>query len=71
MGKPFKDREINIYTCLTNPSRPCLALIDGFPMIFEGPTPMKVRKMAEDWRKEAIKQDKLIPRVKKRDRVQS
>lgn len=66
MGKPFKDREINIYTCLTNPAKPCVALIDGFPMIFEAPTPLKARKLAEDWRTEAIRQDKLRPARRKK-----
>ena len=62
---PFTERKIHVYTCLTDPSRKCLAVIDGFAMIFRGDTPMQARKAADDWRKEAIASDKLLSKAQK------
>lgn len=48
---PFWDAPIDVYTCLTNPDRPCIARIGRAPVFFTGKTPMKARQAAEDWRK--------------------
>lgn len=65
MGKPITDRPIHVYTCLTNPSRKPIALIEGFPMIFTGPTPMQAKRAADDWRRKAVAGDKLLTKAKK------
>ena len=61
MGTPVIHREINVFTCLNDPTRSPIAMIDGFPMIFTGQTPFRARKSADDWRRKATQGDKLIP----------
>lgn len=62
---PITERPIHVYTCLTDETRSPIAMIEGWPMVFTGPTPMRVRKVADDWRREAVSMDKLIPKAKK------
>lgn len=63
--KPITERPIHVYTCLSDPSRKCVALIDGWPMIFKGETPMKAKRVADDFRREAILNDKAMTREQK------
>ncbi len=57
---------IHVYTCMTDPTRRCLAMINGFSgMIFKGDTPIKAKKAAEEWRREAVRNDKLISAERK------
>lgn len=58
---PITQREIHVYTCLTQPDRKPMAIIDGCPWLFHAETPMRARKNADDWRREMVRQDKLIP----------
>lgn len=61
MGTPVIHRQINVYACVNDPSLKPIALIEGFPMIFTGETPMKARSAADNWRRKATADDKLIP----------
>lgn len=61
----FTEREIHVYTCMTDTSRKCIAMIDGFTMIFKGDTAMQARQAADEWRKEAIASDKLLTKTQK------
>lgn len=62
---PITERAIHVYTCLTDPERKPIAMIDKWPMVFKGETPMRARKAADDWRREAVRADKLIPKARK------
>ncbi|WP_213546408.1 hypothetical protein [Vannielia litorea] len=42
---------IHVYTCMTDPQRPPVAMIGNLHFVFRGETPMKARKAADDWRK--------------------
>lgn len=59
---PLTEREIHVYTCMTDPSRKALAVIDGWNMNFYGDTPLKARNAADAFRKEAVANDKLMAR---------
>lgn len=65
MGVPITEREIHVYTCLSDPTRKCVAMIENWPMVFKGETPMKARRNADDWRREAVRNDKAMSRAKK------
>lgn len=65
MGKPITERAIHVYTCLSDPTRKCVALIDGWPMIFKGDTPLHAKRVADDWRRDAIRNDKALSKAKK------
>ena len=62
---PITEREIHTWTPFNNSSKPCVAMIEGWPMVFYGSTPMKAHMAADVWRKEAIRNDKLIPKLRK------
>lgn len=62
---PITAREIHTWTAFSDPEKPCIAMIEGWPMIFYGATPMKAHRAADTWRKNAIKDDKLIPKLRK------
>lgn len=47
---PFWDTPIDVYTCITNPERKCIARIGRAPVFFTGKTPMQAKRAAEDWR---------------------
>ena len=51
--KSFADLPIHVFTPLT-PGDVYLALIGDGPVLFKGPTPMAVRKMAQAWRDEEM-----------------
>lgn len=59
------EQPIDVYTCVNDPSQPCTAVIRGWPMMFRGATPMKARKVADDWRRDAILKDKLLTTAQK------
>lgn len=65
MGKSITERNIYVYTCVNDPKRKCVALIDGLPMIFKGDTPMQAKRVADDWRRKAVRNDKLLSDEKK------
>lgn len=62
---PITERQIHVYSCVTDPARKCVSIIDGWPMIFKGETPLRARKAADEWRREAVRNDKLIPKLRK------
>lgn len=59
------ERPIHVYTCMTDPNRKCVALIDKLPMIFKGDTPMKAKQVADEWRREAVRTSKTISKARK------
>lgn len=67
MGKPITERPIHVYTCLSDPERKCVAIIDGLPMIFKGDSPMRAKRAADEWRQKAVRDDKLLTKVKKEE----
>lgn len=62
---PITERPIHTWTAFSDPEKPCIAMIEGWPMLFYGPTPMRAHKNADDWRREAVRNDKLIPKARK------
>ena len=67
MGTPVIHRGIKVFSCVNDPSAPAVALIDGFPLIFRGATPMQAKRNADEWRRKATADDKLIPSNLKRE----
>lgn len=66
MGKvPFTQRKIHVYTCASDATRKPIAMINGWPMVFTGDTPMRAKKAADDWRRDAVSIDKLITKARK------
>lgn len=65
MKRTAMDRPIHVYTCVNDPEQKCIALIEGISMIFRGDTPMKARKVADAFRRDAIANDKLLTRARK------
>lgn len=59
------ERPIHVYTCMTDPARTPVAIIDGLNMIFRAETPMKAKRAADEWRREALAKDKLVSKAKK------
>ena len=66
MGIPLTERPIHVYTCMTDPNRKPVAMIEGIAMVFEAPTPLQAKKAAADWAAAAIEKDKLLSKAKKR-----
>lgn len=62
---PITERPIHVYTCMTDPNRKCIAQIDGISMIFKGGTPLAAKKVANDWRREAVRNDKTLSDARK------
>jgi hypothetical protein len=62
---PITERPIHVYTCLSDPTRKCVALIDGWPMVFRGETPMQAKRAADEWRREAVANDKMLTKARK------
>lgn len=50
---PITDLPIRVFTPM-DPNDKCIALIGTLPIRFTGDTPMKARKIADDWRKEQV-----------------
>lgn len=59
------EQPIDVYTCVNDPTRTCTAVIRGWPMMFQGATPMRARKVADDWRRNAVLDDKLLTTAQK------
>lgn len=59
--------KIYIYTCLSGPTRKPIAIIDGVPTLFKADTPMKAKRKAEEFLREAFKVDKLLTKKKRAD----
>ncbi|MFG6524452.1 hypothetical protein [Sulfitobacter sp. M23508] len=57
---PITQRAIHTYTC-TDLTKPALAIIDGCPWLFYDPSPLRAKKKADEWRRDMVRQDKLIP----------
>lgn len=64
---PITEREIHTYVCVSDPDRGAIAVIDGWNWMFEAESPFKAHRKADEWRKQAIRNDKLIPKLRKRE----
>lgn len=62
---PITERKINVYSCINDPSLMPIAVIEGLPWIFRGETPIKARKLADEWRRNAVRTDKMLSRAQK------
>lgn len=62
---PITDRAIHVYLCMTDSSRKPIAMISGCNMVFRGETAMLARRAADEWRREAVRKDKLLSAARK------
>ncbi|MCG7574881.1 hypothetical protein MHM39_15015 [Phaeobacter sp. CNT1-3] len=64
---PITDRTIHVYLCMTDSSRKPIAMIDGYHFVFKGDTAMQARRAADEWRREAVRKDKLLSAERKKE----
>lgn len=62
---PITDRAIHVYRCMTDSSRKPIAMIEGYHFVFKGETAMQARRAADNWRREAIHNDKALSAERK------
>lgn len=64
---PITERAIHVYLCMTDSTRKPIAMINGFGMVFRGETAMQARRAADEWRREAVRKDKLLSAERKKE----
>lgn len=64
-GTPITERKIRTYQCTNEPGSACIAIIDGWSMVFYGATPFQAMRNADQFRREEVRKDVLRTRAKK------
>jgi hypothetical protein len=52
---------------MTDSSRKPITMIDGYHFVFKGDTAMQARRAADEWRREAVRKDKLLSAERKKE----